>query len=153
MRSRAAFQPDPEIRSVVEPAGIRLVHGQSETTLGYPEAAIWDMAARGYDLARIVDTLHHIIGVTPVHAEQIVLDTLRMLSERGFGSKRRPMTSARLAASFAPECLTIGLGKDCNLDCSYCYAKARPGKTTALLDQTEFLVAIRAGSRTGGSHV
>ena len=87
MKRRAAFQPDPEIRSVVEPAGVKLVRGQSETSLGYPEAAIWDMAVRGYDRARIVDTLQHIIEVTPAHAEQIALDTLQMLSERGFGSQ------------------------------------------------------------------
>jgi hypothetical protein len=83
------FQPDPDTRFVVEPAGVRLVHGQSETTLGYPEAAIWDMAVRGYDLARIVDLLRHIIGVTPAHAEQVVFDTLQMLSERGFGSREK----------------------------------------------------------------
>jgi hypothetical protein len=55
--------------------------------LGYPEAAGWEMAARGYDLARIVDSLQHISGVTPAHAEQIVTDTFQMLSERGFGKK------------------------------------------------------------------
>jgi hypothetical protein len=87
MKLPAAFQPSPKIRSVVEPAGVRLIHGQSETVLGYPEAAIWDMAVRGYQLARIVDTLHHIIEVTPAQAEQIALDTLQMLSERGFGSQ------------------------------------------------------------------
>ena len=87
MRASVVFQPDPDTRFVVEPAGVRLVRGQSETTLGYPEAAIWDMAVRGYDLAKIVDTLQHIIGVTPAHAEQVVLDTLQMLSERGFGSQ------------------------------------------------------------------
>ena len=87
MRARAVFQPDPDTRFVVEPAGVRLVRGSAETILGYPEAAIWDMAVRGYDLARIVDSLQHIIGVTPAHAQQIVLDTLQMLSERGFGGK------------------------------------------------------------------
>ena len=56
------------------------------------------------------------------------------------------MTNASLAADFAPECLTIGLGKDCNLDCSYCYAKVRPGKTTPLLDGPGFLAAVRAGA-------
>jgi hypothetical protein len=47
------------------------------------------MAVRGYDLARIVDLLRHIIGVTPAHAEQVVFDTLQMLSERGFGSREK----------------------------------------------------------------
>ena len=56
------------------------------------------------------------------------------------------MTSASPIAGFAPECLTIGLGKDCNLDCSYCYAKVRPGQATPLLDKPEFLAAIRAGA-------
>jgi hypothetical protein len=89
MSALAVFQPDPDTRFVVEPAGVKLIRGQSETILGYPEAAAWDMAVRGYDLARIVDTLQHIVGVTPAHARQIVLDTLQMLSERGFGSQEK----------------------------------------------------------------
>jgi pyruvate formate-lyase activating enzyme-like uncharacterized protein len=56
------------------------------------------------------------------------------------------MTSASLTAGFAPECLTIGLGKECNLDCSYCYAKVRPGQVTPSLGGAEFLAAIRAGA-------
>lgn len=87
MKASATFQPDPDTQFVVEPARVRLMRAQGETILGYPEAAIWDMAIRGYDLARIIDTLQHIIGVTPALAEQVVLDTLHMLSERGFGSK------------------------------------------------------------------
>jgi hypothetical protein len=82
MNSHAALQPDPEIPLVVEPAGIRLSRPGSQMILGYPEAAVWEMAARGYDLARIVDSLQHIIGV-----EQIVMDTFQILSERGFGKK------------------------------------------------------------------
>jgi pyruvate formate-lyase activating enzyme-like uncharacterized protein len=56
------------------------------------------------------------------------------------------MTSASPIAGFAPECLTIALGKECNLDCSYCYAKARPEIVTPALDGPAFLAAIQAGA-------
>jgi uncharacterized protein len=56
------------------------------------------------------------------------------------------MASAPSAAGFEPECLTIGLGNSCNLDCSYCYAKVRPAHATPPLDGPDFLAAVRAGA-------
>jgi hypothetical protein len=86
MNTRVTVRPAPEVRYVVESAGIRLIDTGTgaEHTLGYPEAAVWDMAARGYDSGRIATCLEQIAWVTPTHAAEIVRDTFAMLHERGF---------------------------------------------------------------------
>jgi pyruvate formate-lyase activating enzyme-like uncharacterized protein len=48
--------------------------------------------------------------------------------------------------SFEPECLTIGLGNDCNLDCTYCYGKHGSGVKKPMLEPRPFLDAIAAAA-------
>jgi hypothetical protein len=52
--------------------------------LAYPEAAVWDMAGRGYEMSRIVETLRHIACVPATVAEQMVVDLFKLLHARGF---------------------------------------------------------------------
>jgi uncharacterized protein len=52
--------------------------------------------------------------------------------------------------AFEPECLTIGLGNACNLDCTYCYAKVRPAHETPPLHLPAFLAAVQAGAELVG---
>jgi hypothetical protein len=91
MNVRFSFGPAPGIRYAVESASIKLIAIESGTThsLGYPEAAVWDMAARGYDAARIVDYLTDIACVTPAQAERIVADLFARLHELGFVARTK----------------------------------------------------------------
>jgi hypothetical protein len=65
---------------------IGLFHGKTGAVhrVNYPEAAVWDMAARGYEMNRIVDTMRHITGESMTAAEQIVVDFFELLLEGGF---------------------------------------------------------------------
>jgi radical SAM protein with 4Fe4S-binding SPASM domain len=44
--------------------------------------------------------------------------------------------------SFSPECLTISLGSDCNLNCLYCFSKNSKTKKNNILNETDFLKCI-----------
>jgi len=72
MNVRFSFGPAPGIplcRRVCKQYKLIAIETGQPTALGYPEAAVWDMAARGYDAARIVDYLTDIACVTPAQAE------------------------------------------------------------------------------------
>ena len=47
---------------------------------------------------------------------------------------------------FEPECLTIGLGNNCNLDCTYCYGRIDSGTKKPRLEPRPFLAAIAAAT-------
>lgn len=44
--------------------------------------------------------------------------------------------------AFAPECLTINLGSDCNLNCLYCYSEKNQAESNDHLNETEFLDCV-----------
>jgi radical SAM protein with 4Fe4S-binding SPASM domain len=44
--------------------------------------------------------------------------------------------------SFSPECLTISLGPDCNLNCLYCYSKNVKTEKSQILNETDFLGCV-----------
>jgi hypothetical protein len=79
------FQPASDVRYAVEANGIRLIDTRSGAThiLTYPQAAVWDMATRGCDLAQIIAVVQVIARVTSAHAGQIVRGTFESLRERG----------------------------------------------------------------------
>jgi len=83
------YRPAPEVRHAVEAMSIRLLDRKTGAVhlLAYPEAAVWDMAARGYEMNRIVETLRHIACVPATVAEQIVVDFFELLHQRGFVTK------------------------------------------------------------------
>lgn len=54
--------------------------------------------------------------------------------------------AASSGGAFQPECLTIGLGNDCNQACSYCYAEPRTSEEAPGPSWAIFLDAIRAAA-------
>ena len=44
--------------------------------------------------------------------------------------------------SFSPECLTISLGPDCNLNCLYCFSKKDKTKEYTILNETDFVKSV-----------
>jgi hypothetical protein len=86
MGLHSIYQPAPNVLFVVENTRIKLFDPTTGTThiLGYPEAAAWDMATRGYGMKQIVDTLRHITGEPTAVTEQIVVDLFTLLLDRGF---------------------------------------------------------------------
>jgi len=86
MRQRDFFQPHPDIQYAVETTTIKLINTRTGEvhTLGYPQAAIWDMASRACDEAAIVDVLGVVLRVTTSHAQIILSDTLDAWHKRGF---------------------------------------------------------------------
>lgn len=69
----------PGIGWVVQTTGLTLVR-QGEgvvAELGYPEAAVWDLASRGYRFDRLVFVIRHVAGLDEEAARRLVLETLQ----------------------------------------------------------------------------
>ena len=65
---------DGQVAWVVEPHGVvlsHLAHGRRRE-LGYPEAAVWDLAARGRSVETIGPMLELIAGIGPREARTLV---------------------------------------------------------------------------------
>jgi hypothetical protein len=75
-----------QVRWAVETAGVVLINNANgaATTLGYPEAAIWDLITRGDPGERIAAKLCVIAGLDPAAAHQLVLDTVAAWRKAGF---------------------------------------------------------------------
>jgi len=86
MRARCWFAPVWGVRYVVESTGIRLINTKSAGThwLGYPEAAVWDMAVQGLDFERIVAAMQSIAGLDAGQAEIAIVDLFESLQRCGF---------------------------------------------------------------------
>jgi hypothetical protein len=84
--TQSIYRPAPDVRHAVEATSIRLLDRKTGAVhlLAYPEAAVWDMAARGYEMNGIVDSLRHIACVPATVAEKMVVDLFKLLHERGF---------------------------------------------------------------------
>ena len=68
----------PGVRWAVETRGVAVFHPDKGVfaTLEYPEAAVWDLASRGYRFDRIAELVGHIAGVERPAAESLVIDAL-----------------------------------------------------------------------------
>ncbi|MGA2328433.1 MAG: PqqD family protein [Bryobacteraceae bacterium] len=84
------FRAAEQVRWAVEAAGVVLIDGATgaATTLGYPEAAIWDLITRGDSRERIAAKLCAIAGLEPAAAQELVLNTVAVLREAGFLAPR-----------------------------------------------------------------
>jgi hypothetical protein len=77
-------RPAPGVRWAVEDDGILLDDGAGQVAkLGYPEAAIWDLMARGYRHAKLVELVTHIAGLDATAAGALVAECLRRWTARG----------------------------------------------------------------------
>ncbi|MCB9295284.1 MAG: hypothetical protein H6559_19505 [Lewinellaceae bacterium] len=85
----ASYSCHPKVRWVVEIDGVLLIHHELEKKkkLGYPEAAVWDLATQGFAYARMVDLITRIASVGFREAENIVNGCLESLAEQGFLQK------------------------------------------------------------------
>jgi hypothetical protein len=80
------YRAAEQVRWAVEAAGVVLIDGVTgaATTLGYPEAAIWDLITRGDSRERIAAKLCAIAGLEPAAAHRLLLDTVAAWREAGF---------------------------------------------------------------------
>lgn len=63
------YRPAVGLAWSVETAGLRLADGNGAVfDLGYPEAAVWELLARGLDMAKVVDLARWIAGDAPAAA-------------------------------------------------------------------------------------
>ena len=73
------------VRWLVERFSIKLTDGKGASrTLSYPEAAIWDLFARGYDFAHVVSMMRHIASLDSRAADRLVRAALEDWAESGF---------------------------------------------------------------------
>lgn len=59
-------------------------HAGAARRLRYPQAAIWDLASRGYAFDRIVSMMTHIASIDADAADVVVRQSLDDLAESGF---------------------------------------------------------------------
>jgi hypothetical protein len=72
-----AYRVAPDVRWVVERTTLRLVAAAGlPSTLHYPEAAVWDLVSRGYDIAAASRILAPVAGLDERQAEALVRVTV-----------------------------------------------------------------------------
>jgi hypothetical protein len=74
-----------KVRWAVEAGGVVIINGATGavTTLGYPQAAIWDFLTRGESRDRICAKLCPIASLDLAAAHALVLETVAALREAG----------------------------------------------------------------------
>lgn len=79
------YQVRAGVQWAVDRAGVTLANRDgSALTLGYPEAAIWDLLSRGSAFPRIVSLTGRIASLEPEPAEALVRSTLEDWTRAGF---------------------------------------------------------------------
>jgi hypothetical protein len=80
------FRVAEPVRWAVEAAGVVLVNDATGAviTLGYPQAAVWDLLTRGDSGAKIGAKLCAIAALEPAAARALVRETAAALREAGF---------------------------------------------------------------------
>jgi hypothetical protein len=71
------------VRWAVDRAGVNVAGAGGTFRLGYPEAAVWDLAGRGYRFARIVALTGAIGDLDPPQAEALVRSAFADWAEAG----------------------------------------------------------------------
>jgi hypothetical protein len=75
----------PGVRWHVGPTSLTLTDGKGRVrTLGYPEAAVWDLVSRGYALDKVVPMMTHIAALEEDGARRLVASSLEAWHEDGF---------------------------------------------------------------------
>ncbi len=81
----AIYRPARGVRWAVEADGLLLADGAGRVVrIGYPEAAIWDLMARGYRHGKLVPLMTHIAALEPAAAGELVADQLEQWVARGW---------------------------------------------------------------------
>lgn len=80
------YRAAPQVRWAVEAGGVVLIDCATggATTLGYPQAAIWDFLTRGESSERIAAKLGAIASLDAAAAQALVLETVAALREAGY---------------------------------------------------------------------
>ena len=80
------YRTADHVKWAVEAAGVVLIDRATgaATTLGYPQAAIWDFLTRGESSERIALKMCTIASLTPEAAQALVLETVAALRQAGF---------------------------------------------------------------------
>jgi hypothetical protein len=80
------YRVSPGVAWVVELDGIILINRGSSNTLrlGYPQAAVWDLANRGLPFERIVSLLSVISALSSEQAGRLVQESFQQWQEQGF---------------------------------------------------------------------
>ena len=75
-----------QITWAVEESGVVIVNGAtgSATTLGYPQAAIWDFLTRGESGERICSKLCAVASLDTTAAQALLQETVAALRKAGF---------------------------------------------------------------------
>lgn len=86
LASARVYQCAAGVTWAVEKDGIVLVHPDTRAvcTLGYPEAAVWDLISRGYSYRQTVAAVCAIGALTPAAAERLVHEHVTGWAEAGF---------------------------------------------------------------------
>jgi hypothetical protein len=72
-----SYRLTPGVRWVVNRASLTITDGHAGVhTLDYPDAAIWDLFARGYSFSKVVAMTVHIAAVEPAAADAVVRASL-----------------------------------------------------------------------------
>jgi hypothetical protein len=79
------YRAAEHVRWAVETGGVVLIDSATgaATTLGYPQAAIWDFLTRGESDEEICAKLCAIASLDPAAARALVLDTVAALRDAG----------------------------------------------------------------------
>ncbi len=80
------YRAAPAVAWVVQTAGLELFRdpGSPVVRLGYPEAAVWDLAVRGASLERITTDLAVIASLHRDGARDLAVRTIDSLCASGF---------------------------------------------------------------------
>ena len=84
--SSKTYLCSPDIKWAVETFGIILVDQNTSTvcSLGYPEAAVWDLINRGFSYEKTVNMLRFIADIEIGEAENLLLGNINKWVEAGF---------------------------------------------------------------------
>jgi hypothetical protein len=79
------YRAAEHVRWTVEAGGVVLIDGATgvATTLGYPQAAIWDFLTRGEPEEKICAKLCAIASLDPAAAQALVMETVAALRDAG----------------------------------------------------------------------
>jgi hypothetical protein len=85
-RRTRQYECAPRTAWCVEGDGIVLVNRTSGAVrrLGYPQAAVWDLAARGQSFRRIASTLRAVASLGETDAVRLIHSCVRSWVEAGF---------------------------------------------------------------------
>jgi hypothetical protein len=85
VKSHIKYMQNPDVSYTVESSGLILINKRTgdKYSIGYPQAAVWDLIIKNYTFDKIARMISNILIVTKSHANSIVLDSLEFLYKKG----------------------------------------------------------------------